>query len=145
MARQGSFNEKVAGLGEKVVRELSGRLVVAGPAIVSTVVLMNRRGISDDSLQEQSSWLAKEVSQRGFKTTRSQADSSISVSSSLSLLEGIVSKSQKDMFEVQVSFDQNSFLKLFTLTYYRNTLSHIFFEEAVIAATLASFGYKAIT
>lgn len=49
------------------------------------------------------------------------------------------------MFEVEVSFDQNSFVKLFTLTYYRNTLTHIFFEEAVIATALASFGYKAIT
>lgn len=39
----------------------------------------------------------------------------------------IVNKSKKDMFEVQVSFDQNSFIQLFTLTYYRNTLTHIFF------------------
>lgn len=40
----------------------------------------------------------------------------------------IVNKSKKDMFELQVSFDQNSFVQLFTLTYYRNTLTHIFFE-----------------
>jgi glycerol-3-phosphate O-acyltransferase len=45
------------------------------------------------------------------------------------------------MFEVQVSFDQNSFVKLFTLTYYRNTLTHIFFQEALVATALASFGY----
>lgn len=48
------------------------------------------------------------------------------------------------MFEVEVSFDQNSFVKLFTLTYYRNTLTHIFFEEAVIATAFASFGYQTI-
>lgn len=48
------------------------------------------------------------------------------------------------MFEVQVSFDQNSFVKLFTLTYYRNTLAHIFFQEAVVATALASFGHHRI-
>ena len=61
------------------------------------------------------------------------------MSGTLGLLEGIVSKSKKDMFEIQVNFDQNSFVKLFTLTYYRNTLTHLFFEEAVIATALASF------
>jgi len=41
----------VAKLGDKIVRDLSNKLVVAGPAIVASVVLMNRKGISDDSLQ----------------------------------------------------------------------------------------------
>jgi glycerol-3-phosphate O-acyltransferase len=66
------------------------------------------------------------------------------VNSTLSLLEGVVQKSKKDMFEIQVNFDQNSFVKLFTLTYYRNTLSHIFFQEAVVATALASFGHQRI-
>jgi glycerol-3-phosphate O-acyltransferase len=48
------------------------------------------------------------------------------------------------MFEIQVSFDQNSFMKLFTLTYYRNTLTHIFFHEAIVATALASFGHQNI-
>ena len=48
------------------------------------------------------------------------------------------------MFEINVSFDQNSFMKLFTLTYYRNTLTHIFFQEAVVATALASFGHQNI-
>jgi glycerol-3-phosphate O-acyltransferase len=54
----------------------------------------------------------------------------------------IVNKSKKDMYEVQVTFDQNSFIQLFTLTYYRNTLTHIFFEEALINVAIASFGYQ---
>jgi glycerol-3-phosphate O-acyltransferase len=48
------------------------------------------------------------------------------------------------MFEINVSFDQNSFMKLFTLTYYRNTLTHIFVQEAVVATALASFGHHNI-
>ena len=56
---EGTFSDKVAKLGDKIVRDLSKKSVIAGPAIVASVVLMNRKGISDDSLQEQSSWLAK--------------------------------------------------------------------------------------
>jgi glycerol-3-phosphate O-acyltransferase len=54
----------------------------------------------------------------------------------------IVNKSKKDMYEVQVTFDQNSFIQLFTLTYYRNTLTHIFFEESLISVAMTSFGYQ---
>jgi glycerol-3-phosphate O-acyltransferase len=57
----------------------------------------------------------------------------------------VINRSKKDMFEVQVSFDQNSFIQLFTLTYYRNTLTHIFFEEALIAVAMASFGFQDMT
>lgn len=141
----GTFPQKIDSLGNFVIRELTQHLVISGPAIVSTIVLMNRKGISDDSLQEQTTWLSKEISSRNIKITRCQPDSSISVNSTLALLDRIVNRSKKDMFEVEVSFDQNSFVKLFTLTYYRNTLTHIFFEEALIAASFASFGYNPLS
>ena len=48
------------------------------------------------------------------------------------------------MFEVQVSFDQNSFTQLFTMIYYRNTITHIFFEEAIVATALVRFGHQNI-
>jgi hypothetical protein len=88
--QEGSFSDKISKLGDKIVHDLSNKLVISCPAIVSSIVLMNRKGISDDSLQEKSSWLCKEISSRGIKITRSQADSSISVNNTLSLLEGIL-------------------------------------------------------
>lgn len=48
------------------------------------------------------------------------------------------------MFEVQVSLEQESFVKLFTMTFYRNTLTHIFWEEAVVMMALVSFGHEKI-
>lgn len=48
---EGKFPEKVAKLGDEIVRDLSRKSVIAGPAIVASVVLMNRKGISDDALQ----------------------------------------------------------------------------------------------
>jgi glycerone phosphate O-acyltransferase/fatty acyl-CoA reductase len=88
--QEGSFSDKISKLGDKIVHDLSNKLVIRCPAIVSSIVLMNRKGISDDSLQEKSSWLCKEISSREIKITRSQADSSISVNNTLSLLEGIL-------------------------------------------------------
>lgn len=48
---QGPFAQKVSSLGIKIVEEMSNKLVISGPAIIASVVLMNRKGISDDSLQ----------------------------------------------------------------------------------------------
>lgn len=67
------------------------------------------------------------MASRGVKIARSQHDFSISISNTLGLLGDVMTKTKKDMYEVQLSFDQDSFIKLFTLTYYRNTLTHIFF------------------
>lgn len=107
---------------------MTNRLVITPPAIISSVILMERIGISDDRLSEKGQWLCKEIASRGIKIARTQSDSSISLSNTLALMGDFVNKSKKDMYEVQVSFDQNSFVQLFTLTYYRNTLTHIFFE-----------------
>ena len=53
------FNRKMEKLGYRIIRDLENKLVISGPAIIATVVLMNRKGISDDSLQEQTTWLSR--------------------------------------------------------------------------------------
>jgi glycerol-3-phosphate O-acyltransferase len=126
------------------VYKLSDNLIITAPAVLATVVLMHRKGISDDALSEQVQWLCKELKSRGIKVARSQSDSSISISNTLSLLSDTISKSKKNMFEVQVSFEQDSFVKLFTMTYYRNTLTHIFWEESLVLLALTSFGHEKI-
>jgi glycerol-3-phosphate O-acyltransferase len=129
-------------LGYQIVYQLTDALVITPPAILASVLLMDRIGISDDKLSEKARWLCQEITSRGIRVARTQSDSSISISNTLALMGDVVNKSKKDMFEVQVSFDQNSFIQLFTLTYYRNTLTHIFFEEGIIIVSLASFGYQ---
>lgn len=122
-----NFEKTLEKLGYKIVYDMTGKLIITPSAILASVILMNRIGISDDRLSEKVQWLCKEITSRGIKVARTQADSSISLTNTLVLLQDIVNKSKKDMFEVQVSFEQNSFKQLFTLTYHRNTLTHIFF------------------
>ena len=46
-------------LGHQIVHDLSDNLLVTPPAIISSVVLMNRIGISDERLSEKVQWLCK--------------------------------------------------------------------------------------
>ena len=48
---EGNFEQKIDKLGYRVIKDLMNNVVISGPAVISTVVLMNRKGISDDSLQ----------------------------------------------------------------------------------------------
>ena len=105
---------------------------------------MHRKGISDDTLAEKVLWLCKEIDSRGIKIARRQSDSSISISNTLALMFDIVEKSKKNMFEVQVSLEQESFVKLFLMTFYRNSLTHIFWEESLVMLALTSFGHDKI-
>lgn len=85
-------------LGYKIVYDLADSLVITPPAILATVLLMERIGISDDRLSEKVQWLSKEITSRGIKVARTQSDSSISISNTLALMGDIINKSKKDMF-----------------------------------------------
>lgn len=66
---------------------MTNKLVITPPAILSSIILMHRIGISDERLSEKVQWLCKELSARHIKIARTQADSSISVSNTLALME----------------------------------------------------------
>lgn len=46
-------------LGYKIVYDLTNALVITPPAIVASVILMERIGISDDRLSEKAQWLSR--------------------------------------------------------------------------------------
>jgi hypothetical protein len=46
-------------LGYKIVHGLTNQLVITPPAILSSVMLMHRIGISDDKLSEKAQWLSR--------------------------------------------------------------------------------------
>ena len=92
------FESTLERLGYKIVHEMTSKLIITPPAILASVLLMNRIGISDDRLGEKVQWLCKEITSRGVKVARTQADSSISISTTLALLQDTVSKSRKDIF-----------------------------------------------
>jgi len=46
-------------LGYKIVYSLTNNLVITSPAIISSIILMDRIGISDDRLNEKGQWLCR--------------------------------------------------------------------------------------
>ena len=46
-------------LGYKIVYDLTNSLVITPPAILASIILMERIGISDDRLSEKVQWLSR--------------------------------------------------------------------------------------
>ena len=53
------FEGTLENLGYKIVHDLTSKLIITPPAILASVLLMNRIGISDDRLAEKVQWLCK--------------------------------------------------------------------------------------
>ena len=54
-------------LGKEIIYQLTDKLVVMNTGIVSCVLLMNRRGISEDNLIQSVNWIVKYILKKGYK------------------------------------------------------------------------------
>lgn len=94
-------------------------------SIVCTAILMNRKGITEDLLMKNVHWISKEVLARGHKIGGINENSpNIAVRNAVIHLDEI-SKTKKNVFEVQISAGEE-YKKLLMLSYYRNMLTHVF-------------------
>jgi hypothetical protein len=49
------------------VHKMTERLVILSTGIVSCVLLMNRKGISEDNLVKSVNWIAKYILKKGYR------------------------------------------------------------------------------
>lgn len=112
-------------LGYEIVHTLNDNLVITPTSLVSTVILMQRKGISEDEVKRLVNILSNDVHGKGIKIIRTQHNSTVSITSALELMGDIITKTKKNIFEVGLS--ANTGLNIFSLCYYRNTLTHIYF------------------
>lgn len=85
-------------------------------------------------------WLSKEIILRGHRIGSINKNSpNIAVRNAITHLENIIQKTKKNVFELQISAAEE-YKKLLMLSYYRNTLTHVFLPEAFIGFALISFG-----
>ena len=59
--------EAVQTLGKQIIYKMTDRLVVLSTGIVSCVLLMNRRGITEDNLIKSVNWIAKYILKKGYR------------------------------------------------------------------------------
>ena len=133
------FNNK---LGYKLVYTLQDNLMVMPTHLVATIILLYRKGISEETLAKQVTWLGMACLQRGAKLSDSGLPYSTTVKEGLKhLSDYLVKKRDVYMPKVIRGTDQNEDNSSYImLNYYRNPLLHLFFSESLVACSLLSFG-----
>lgn len=134
--------EIVIGLGYEIIFRMQQKIVVMPTALVAAVILMHRKGISEDYLVEKVEWLGNELVKRQSKLgSMNENSTSIAVRNAINHLEAIISKTKKDIFELSVS-PKVDYKNILLLSYYRNTLMHIFALEAFVGCAMSAFGHQ---
>lgn len=128
-------------LGYEIVYQLQETTMIMPTSIVAAIMLMHRRKVIEDELVVKSAWLRDEVKARGFKIGgMNDGSGQNSVRNAIRhLSQALLHK--KDMFEPSVIM-KSDYKNILLLSYYRNSLHHIFSLESVCACVLFSFGQK---
>lgn len=83
---------------------MTEKIVIMSTAVVSAVLLMNRKGITEDQLMSNVHWLSKEIIARGHRIGSINKNSpNIAVRNAIAHLENIILKTKKNVFELQIS------------------------------------------
>ena len=131
----------VKSLGYEVVHRLNDNLVVMPTAMIASILLMHRRGISEDGLSEKAEWLMKQILLRGGKIGSADENYSfVAIRGAIRHLEPYVEQ-KKDVFHLRIP-SKVDYKNILMLSIYRNGLGHIFWNESIIACALSSFGHE---
>lgn len=113
-------------LGYDIIYSLNEKLVVMSTGVVSAVLLMHRKGISEDNLIKTVSWISKYIINKGYKIGGINENSAaFAVRNAIQYLEAVTIKTKKSIFELQIMAN-TEFQKILMLSYYRNTIAHVF-------------------
>lgn len=127
-------------LADDVVDIMQDKVVVVPTAILASVMLMHRKGTSEEELIKKVEWVASELFARGIKVgTINESSPTVAFKSAVQHLESLISK-KKDIFHPTVVV-KNDYKNILMLSYYRNSLLFAFFNEALIVCSLVGFGY----
>jgi glycerone phosphate O-acyltransferase/fatty acyl-CoA reductase len=127
-------------LGREIILRMTNGIVIMSTALVSSVLLLHRKGISEDALIRFVNELVKYILKKGYRVGGVNENSSaVAVRNAIGYMSGITSKSKKNIFELTISAG-DEFQKILMLSYYRNTLVHAFLPEAFLGCALAAFG-----
>lgn len=104
-------------------------------------MLMQRKSMMEHILISKVEWLIEEIVKRGFRVSslNSHNTHTISVKNSIKLLEGMLTQTKKNVFELSITISLD-FKNILMLNYYRNGLIHIFCLEGICITSLYSFG-----
>ena len=134
-------NTLVKNLGTKITYDLNQSVVIMPIALVSTILLTYREGISMEELQSKTDWLKNQIISRGGNVYWSKTQTTASVvNRALGLINNIIKKN-KNMLEPAIEV-KSDYKKILELSYYRNQIIHLFFVESIVSCSFYSFREK---
>lgn len=91
-------------LGKEIVGRMMGGIVIMSTAIVSSVLLIHRKGISEDQLIKTVTDITKYILKKGHRVGGVNENSSAAaVRNTIGYLSGITTKTKKNIFELTIS------------------------------------------
>ena len=132
-------------LSHDIVYSLQCESVVLPTAIVASLLLMYRQGISQQQLVAQVEWVGKQLQERGAKTLGLQGeDRVLLVDRALKQLRPLVKERRAGHYEAAIT-EREEYRNMLVLGHYRNKLLHHFYREGLWACALYAFGDAAET
>eukprot|EP01114_Cavostelium_apophysatum_P016610 TRINITY_DN4768_c0_g1_i2.p1 TRINITY_DN4768_c0_g1~~TRINITY_DN4768_c0_g1_i2.p1 ORF type:complete len:1170 (+),score=311.65 TRINITY_DN4768_c0_g1_i2:168-3677(+) len=124
-------------LGYRIVYELNQGLSITATALVATILLIHRKGITIEDLQMQVNWLREEVTARG-STVAFDGSTSDLIERALGLFGPMVVRSRNLVSPAIAENTDKPQKHLLTLNFYRNQIVHLFSAEGMVACALSS-------
>jgi glycerone phosphate O-acyltransferase/fatty acyl-CoA reductase len=91
--------ELMVQLGKEIITRMTNGIVIMSTALVSSVLLMHRKGISEDALIRYVNEIVKYILAKGYKVGGVNENSSaVAVNNAIGYLSGITSKTKKNIF-----------------------------------------------
>jgi len=124
-------------LGYQISTELDKGLVITTTALVATILLINRKGISIEDLVSKVNWLREDITQRGGIVAYEGTTPDL-VDSGLKLLQNVTSIVRNTYVPATNNETGKQNKSVLVLDFYRNQLMHLYAEDGIIAAALSS-------
>ena len=121
-----------------VLKIATDNLVIMPTSLIASILLMHRKGINEEQLTQKAEWLIQEIKSRGGKLSTDIA--TILVKNGLMHVDHLLER-KKDIFHPSFSA-KGDYKNIILLSYYRNVLGHLFFNEAIVACSLVAYGYE---
>lgn len=137
------FNES---LGYQIIFKLQKHLRITPATLVAAILLLYRKGITEDQLLKKISWLGMILITRGATiTTDGGLPSQYSLKIGLAHLSDYIVKN-RNIYTPKVTVDKSKmdYSNYIMLCYYRNALNYVFFNESVLVCSMFSFGVDEI-
>jgi len=125
-------------LAYQIVGDLNRGIVVTTTALVATVILTYRKGITHDDLLSKVEWLREAVVSHGSSVAFEGSTEDL-IKYSLRLLSSVVEKVRNTYVPTTSPETGKQHQSILILDFYRNQLLHLFVPEGIIACVLSAY------